>query len=259
MITGESDSTNRSTSAVRWTIPARANGGWNFVPSDAEETSAGAAEALGRGAGSSRPGTPSNVLDRRWGDQRRVSEPRIQLGLGVRPKPAPAGYVGVPHAKISSISGVATCMAPWFAGRAKAQPSMEAAMNTSTASTNADVLVIFGITGDLARVMTFRSLYRLELRGLLDCPIVGVAGDDWALERLVQRARDSIVATGEVLDEEASPGLPAGSTTSKVTSGTPAPTSGWPTRSARRSIRCSTWRSRRSCSAGWSRAWPRPG
>jgi len=41
------------------------------------------------------------------------------------------------------------------------------------ASTIADVLVIFGITGDLARKMTFRSLYRLERRGLLDCPIVG--------------------------------------------------------------------------------------
>src|SRR5437763_8404320 len=66
----------------------------------------------------------------------------------------------------------------------------------------ADVLVIFGITGDLARVMTFRSLYRLEQRGLLSCPIVGVAVDDWNLEQLVQRARDSIVATGEQLDEE---------------------------------------------------------
>ena len=32
---------------------------------------------------------------------------------------------------------------------------------------------MFGITGDLAKVMTFRSLYRLERRGLLDCPIVG--------------------------------------------------------------------------------------
>ena len=61
---------------------------------------------------------------------------------------------------------------------------------------------IFGITGDLARVMTFQSLYRLEKRGLLDCPIVGVAFDDWTLEQLVQRARDSIVATGEQLDEE---------------------------------------------------------
>src|SRR5262245_7729196 len=66
----------------------------------------------------------------------------------------------------------------------------------------ADVLVIFGITGDLARVMTFHSLYRLEQRGLLDCPIVGVAFDDWTLEQLIQRARDSIVGTGEKLDEK---------------------------------------------------------
>jgi glucose-6-phosphate 1-dehydrogenase len=66
----------------------------------------------------------------------------------------------------------------------------------------ADVLVIFGITGDLARVMTYRSLYRLEARGLLDCPIVGVAFDDWTLEQLVDRARESIVATGEQLDDE---------------------------------------------------------
>jgi len=66
----------------------------------------------------------------------------------------------------------------------------------------ADVLVIFGITGDLARVMTYRSLYRLEARGLLDCPIVGVAFDDWTLEQLVERARDSIAATGEQLDDD---------------------------------------------------------
>ncbi|HET7515789.1 MAG TPA: glucose-6-phosphate dehydrogenase, partial [Gaiella sp.] len=66
----------------------------------------------------------------------------------------------------------------------------------------ADVLVIFGITGDLARVMTFRALYRLESRGLLDCPIVGVAFDDWTLEKLIGHARDSIVAAGETeLDE----------------------------------------------------------
>jgi glucose-6-phosphate 1-dehydrogenase len=69
-------------------------------------------------------------------------------------------------------------------------------------SGDADVLVIFGITGDLARVMTFRSLYRLERRGLLTCPIVGVAVDDWTLEQLIDRARTSIVATGEPLDEE---------------------------------------------------------
>ena len=67
---------------------------------------------------------------------------------------------------------------------------------TSPDQRPADVLVVFGITGDLARVMTFRSLYRLEARGLLDCPIVGVAVDDWTHEQLVDRARESIEGTG---------------------------------------------------------------
>jgi glucose-6-phosphate 1-dehydrogenase len=66
----------------------------------------------------------------------------------------------------------------------------------------ADVFVAFGITGDLARVMTFRSLYRLESRGMLRCPIVGVAVDDWTVEQLRDHARKSIEATGETLDEE---------------------------------------------------------
>jgi glucose-6-phosphate 1-dehydrogenase len=69
-------------------------------------------------------------------------------------------------------------------------------------NTNCDALVIFGITGDLARVMTFRSLYRLEQRGLIDCPIVGVAVDDWTVDQLVERARTSIEGTGETLDTE---------------------------------------------------------
>ena len=60
---------------------------------------------------------------------------------------------------------------------------------------------MFGITGDLAKVMTFRSLYRLERRGLLDCPIVGVAVDDWSVDDLKERARTSITGTGETLDE----------------------------------------------------------
>jgi glucose-6-phosphate 1-dehydrogenase len=63
------------------------------------------------------------------------------------------------------------------------------------------VLVVFGITGDLAKVMTFRSLYRLERRGLLDCPIVGVAVDDWSVDDLKERARTSITGTGEPLDD----------------------------------------------------------
>jgi glucose-6-phosphate 1-dehydrogenase len=64
----------------------------------------------------------------------------------------------------------------------------------------ADVFVAFGITGDLAKVMTFMSLYRLERRGLLDCPIVGVAVDDWTIDDLKERARTSIEGAGEKLD-----------------------------------------------------------
>jgi glucose-6-phosphate 1-dehydrogenase len=66
----------------------------------------------------------------------------------------------------------------------------------------ADVFVAFGITGDLAKVMTFHSLYRLEQRGLLSCPIVGVAVDDWSVDDLRTRARESIIACGETLDEK---------------------------------------------------------
>src|SRR5437763_11191313 len=65
----------------------------------------------------------------------------------------------------------------------------------------ADVLVIFGITGDLAKVMTFRSLYRLERRGLLGCPILGVAVDDWSDDDLRRHARAAIEACGETIDE----------------------------------------------------------
>ena len=46
---------------------------------------------------------------------------------------------------------------------------------SATSTKEADALVIFGITGDLARKMTFRSLYRLERRGCLNVPVIGVA------------------------------------------------------------------------------------
>jgi glucose-6-phosphate 1-dehydrogenase len=59
----------------------------------------------------------------------------------------------------------------------------------------ADVLTIFGISGDLAKKMTFRALYRLEAGGKLDCPIVGVAIDDWDDAKLREHAHDAIGAT----------------------------------------------------------------
>jgi glucose-6-phosphate 1-dehydrogenase len=75
-------------------------------------------------------------------------------------------------------------------------------MSSEDTQRKADVLVIFGITGDLAKKMTLLSLYRLEQRGLLDCPIVGVAVEDWTVEHLREHAREAICATGQALDEK---------------------------------------------------------
>jgi glucose-6-phosphate 1-dehydrogenase len=63
-----------------------------------------------------------------------------------------------------------------------------------TAAASAGALVIFGISGDLARKMTFRALYRLELAGHLDCPVIGVAVDDWSDDDLRLHARKAIEA-----------------------------------------------------------------
>ena len=132
------------------------------------------------------------------------------------------------------------------------------ASRMARAQHSADVFVVFGITGDLARVMTFRSLYRLERRGLLQCPIVGVAVDDWTVDQLVERARASIEGTGETIDPTIFDRFAArlsyvqgdfgdAATYQRVAEAIRAP-----------AARCSTLRSRLSCSARWSRAWPEP-
>jgi len=73
-------------------------------------------------------------------------------------------------------------------------------MSSGGTQRRADALVVFGITGDLAKKMTFCSLYRLERRGLLRCPIIGVAVDDWPVARLREHARKAIAAAGEPID-----------------------------------------------------------
>ena len=78
-----------------------------------------------------------------------------------------------------------------------ATPPADSSPNNSPA----DVLVIFGITGDLAKKMTFRSLYRLERRQLLDCPIVGVARRGWSDDELHAHARTAITDSGETIDD----------------------------------------------------------
>ena len=80
----------------------------------------------------------------------------------------------------------------------------------STKPRPADALVIFGITGDLAKKMTFRSLYRLERRGLLDCPVIGVAVDEWSMDQLRDHARAAIEESGESIDPEVFRASPSG-------------------------------------------------
>jgi glucose-6-phosphate 1-dehydrogenase len=67
----------------------------------------------------------------------------------------------------------------------------------------ADVLAIFGISGDLAKKMTFRALYRMQKEGMLKCPIVGVALDDWDDDGLRKHAREAVESTVEDPDSEA--------------------------------------------------------
>jgi glucose-6-phosphate 1-dehydrogenase len=73
---------------------------------------------------------------------------------------------------------------------------------SETAAQPADALAIFGITGDLARKMTFRSLYRLEAAGRLDCLIIGVARDEWSDDRLRSAARAALEAAGEPVQDK---------------------------------------------------------
>ena len=57
----------------------------------------------------------------------------------------------------------------------------------------ADVLVIFGATGDLARKKLHPALYRLATRGRLTVPVVGVARSAWSDDQLRAYAREAVV------------------------------------------------------------------
>lgn len=65
----------------------------------------------------------------------------------------------------------------------------------------ADALVLFGITGDLARKKLFRALYQLEAEGVLDAPVIGVASSNWTIEELKGNAHEALLEEGIPLDE----------------------------------------------------------
>jgi glucose-6-phosphate 1-dehydrogenase len=60
----------------------------------------------------------------------------------------------------------------------------------------ADALVIFGATGDLAKIETFPALVGLVKRGVLDVPVIGVAKSGWGLEQFRDYATASLKLNG---------------------------------------------------------------
>jgi glucose-6-phosphate 1-dehydrogenase len=64
----------------------------------------------------------------------------------------------------------------------------------SSTGPQGDALVIFGITGDLARKMTLKALYDLTENGTLTVPVIGVGRTDWSDDDLRQHAREAVEA-----------------------------------------------------------------
>ncbi len=64
-----------------------------------------------------------------------------------------------------------------------------------------DAFVFFGATGDLAYKRIFPAIQGLIMRGHLDVPIIGVAKSGWDLQKLKERARESLEKHGGVNGE----------------------------------------------------------
>ena len=64
------------------------------------------------------------------------------------------------------------------------------------ATNRVDALVIFGATGDLAKIETFPALVGLVKRGVLDVPVIGVAKSGWGLEQFRDYAVASLKLNG---------------------------------------------------------------
>src|ERR1700735_2114421 len=60
----------------------------------------------------------------------------------------------------------------------------------------ADALVLFGATGDLAKLETFPALVGLVERGVLDMPVIGVAKSGWELAQFRDYATASLKLNG---------------------------------------------------------------
>lgn len=72
-----------------------------------------------------------------------------------------------------------------------------------TVAVTADALVLFGMTGDLARKKLYRALYEMQLDGSLTVRVVvGVARSEWSTEKLCAHIRASLVQDGIEVDSD---------------------------------------------------------
>ena len=71
------------------------------------------------------------------------------------------------------------------------------------AALSSDALVVFGVTGDLARKQIFPALYAMCRRGALTVPVIGVASSPLTTEELRARAAESIEQSQPACDQAA--------------------------------------------------------
>ncbi len=69
-----------------------------------------------------------------------------------------------------------------------------------TEAGQADALILFGITGDLARKKLFSALYDLTAAGRLEMPVIGVASREWDDETLRRQAFAALQESGRAID-----------------------------------------------------------
>jgi len=75
--------------------------------------------------------------------------------------------------------------------------------DNNRAAPPSDALVLFGVTGDLARKKIFPALYAMAKRGVLNVPVVGLATSRLSPAQLRKRARDAIKESGKIDDKPA--------------------------------------------------------
>ncbi|GAA4024479.1 glucose-6-phosphate dehydrogenase [Actimicrobium antarcticum] len=75
--------------------------------------------------------------------------------------------------------------------------------DSDVAALPSDALVLFGVTGDLARKKIFPALYAMVKRNRLSVPIVGVASSDWSVEQLRSHVQEGLEQAGPIDDPAA--------------------------------------------------------